>query len=160
MLALAAEGRLGPHSLIAADGSDDWRQAIDAPEFSGLFAARERLTADPSPPAPKSFGTRDESESRPQDGKSQFAVVVDLKSHAPNKLEQAIMSLGPAYKLLPNVWIVTTEQSVNAVRNRLVQELGKLDCLFVVDATRGKAARFNFGPEADARIRKVWMKAS
>ena len=75
-------------------------------------------------------------------------------------LEHAIAALGPAYRLLPNVWIVSTDQTVSAVRNRLVQELGKSDSLFVVDASRGKAAWFNFGPEADVRIRRVWQKAS
>jgi hypothetical protein len=34
--------------------------------------------------------------------------------------------------------------------------LGKIDTLFVIDATRNKATWFNFGPEADARIRRVW----
>jgi hypothetical protein len=28
--------------------------------------------------------------------------------------------------------------------------------LFIVDSTHNKAAWFNFGPEADARIRRVW----
>jgi len=28
--------------------------------------------------------------------------------------------------------------------------------LFVIDATNDKAAWFNFGPEVDARIRKIW----
>ena len=83
-----------------------------------------------------------------------------MKSRAPGNLEEAIASLGPAYRLLPNVWIVATDQTVNAVRNRLVQELGKTDTLFVIDASRGKAAWFNFGPEADVRIRRVWQKAS
>jgi hypothetical protein len=30
--------------------------------------------------------------------------------------------------------------------------------LFIVDATHDKAAWFNFGPEADARIRRIWQK--
>jgi hypothetical protein len=30
--------------------------------------------------------------------------------------------------------------------------------LFVVDATNNKAAWFNFGPEAEARIRRIWSK--
>ena len=47
---------------------------------------------------------------------------------------------------------------MNAIRNVLVQQLGKLDVLFVVDATRDKAAWFNFGPEADARIRRNWAR--
>jgi len=189
MLSFAAEGRLGPRSLIARDGSDDWHEAWDEPEFAALFPAKQHLEnplahaaspgatepeQDPEPesepepepdPEPESeseprpvFGAALAGE-RPAHEKAQFAVIVDLKSRAPGKLDQTIMSLGPAYKLLPNVWIVTTDQSVNAVRNRLVQELGKLDMLFVVDATRGKAAWFNFGPEADVRIRKVWQKA-
>jgi len=90
-----------------------------------------------------------------------FAVIVDQKAQgAANHIEGAISSLGPAYRLTTNVWIVSTEQSVSAVRNRLVQELGKADSLFVIDASRGKAAWFNFGPEADVRIRRVWQKTA
>jgi len=45
---------------------------------------------------------------------------------------------------------------MNAIRNTLVQKLGKIDTLFVIDVTRNKATWFNFGPEADSRIRRVW----
>ena len=90
-----------------------------------------------------------------------FAVIVDQKAQsAASNVEGAINSLGPCYRLTNNVWIVSTEQSVSAVRNRLVQELGKADSLFVIDASRGKAAWFNFGPEADVRIRRVWQKTT
>ncbi len=167
MLSFAAEGRLGPHSLVSREDTDDWHEAADEPEFTDLFAAKEFHAPEPVTPAPfKHFGHSGHvqdghgTDSHASDGKAQFAIVVDLKSRAPGNLEQAIMSLGPAYKLLPNVWIVSTEQTVNAVRNRLVQELGKLDTLFVVDATRGKAAWFNFGPEADVRIRRVWQRGA
>lgn len=88
-----------------------------------------------------------------------FAVIVDQKAQsAASNIEGAINSLGQSYRLTNNVWIISTEQSVSAVRNRLVQELGKADSLFVIDASRGKAAWFNFGPEADVRIRRVWQK--
>src|SRR5262249_53209175 len=136
------------HSLVAREGSADWHEAWQEPEFADLFA-------DPLPLEPisgvgqKAEGTR-----------SHFAVVIDHKSRAPGNLEGAIASLGPAYRLLHNVWIISPDQTVNAVRNRLVQELGKADSLFVIDASRGKAAWFNFGPEADVRIRRVWQKAS
>jgi len=88
-----------------------------------------------------------------------FAVVVDQKAQGgSSNIEGAIGSLGLFYRLTNNVWIISTDQSVSAVRNRLVQELGKSDSLFVIDASRGKAAWFNFGPEADVRIRRVWQK--
>lgn len=92
--------------------------------------------------------------------RTQFAIVLDLKSRGSGNLEQVIASFGPSYQLLPNVWIVSSDQTANAVRNRLVQELGKSDSLFVVDASRGKAAWFNFGPDADVRIRRVWQKSA
>src|SRR5258706_173934 len=66
--------------------------------------------------------------------------------------------LAPAYPVLPQAWIVSSEASVNAIRNALVQKLGKRDVLFVVDATHNRAAWFNFGPEADARIRRIWSR--
>jgi hypothetical protein len=176
MRAFATEGRLSPHSLVAREGTSDWHEAREEPEFADvvgkpaaagtpeaaalsnptIIVPAVSLTAAPAPTRPVAAAPD------PQEGTriAQFAVVVDLKSRSPGNLEQAISSLGSAYRLLPNVWIVSTEQTVNAVRNRLVQELGKLDSLFVVDATRGKAAWFNFGPEADVRIRRVWQKAS
>ena len=160
MREFAREGRLGGNSLIAREGTTDWHEAREEPEFVEFFSAKPAPAVVPEKPAtqaPKSSpGARHDHDSGP----SQFAIVVDLKSRTPGNLEQAISSLGLAYRLLPNVWIVSTDQSVNAVRNRVVQELGKLDSLFVVDATRGKAAWFNFGPEADVRIRRVWQKAS
>jgi len=164
MRSFAEEGRLAPHSLVTREGTSDWHEARDEPEFADIFAAPGAKSA----PVQPVQGVRPQAappmQALPADmnegGKAHFAVVVDMKSRSPGNLEQAIMSLGPAYKLLPNVWIVATDQTVNAVRNRLVQELGKLDSLFVVDATRGKAAWFNFGPEADVRIRRVWQKAS
>jgi hypothetical protein len=39
-----------------------------------------------------------------------------------------------------------------------VQKLGKIDTLFIVDAAHDKAAWFNFGPENDARVRRMWTR--
>ena len=36
--------------------------------------------------------------------------------------------------------------------------MGKIDTLFIVDAAHDKAAWFNFGPETDTRIRKMWTR--
>jgi len=159
MRSFVAEGRLASTSLVARENSSEWHEAGNEPEFADLFPTVESGRQDAA-------GERSGTELPPKDPalqqgqRSHFAIVVDLKSHTVAKLENAIAALGPAYRLLPNVWIVTTEQTVSAVRNRLVQELGKSDSLFVVDASRGKAAWFNFGPEADVRIRRVWQKAS
>jgi len=161
---VGGEGRLAPQSLVAREGTGDWHEAHDEPEFSSLFAS-----SSPAPAAKSAAATPAEltvngtaapvmEAAAPQ--RAQIAIFLDLKSRVSNNFEQTIMAMGPAYKILPNVWIVSTPDTANAVRNRLVQELGKLDSLFVIDATRGKSAWFNFGPEADAKIRRVWQKTS
>ncbi len=179
MRSFASEGRLAAHSLVAREGTADWHEASEEPEFADLFSPQsaakeqtpsiaERLPAaaatatlpamsSPAPSARAEFGAAEKPD---HGGRAHFAIVLDQKSRPSGNLEEAIASLGPAYRLLPNVWILSTDSTVNAVRNRVVQELGKADSLFVVDASRGKAAWFNFGPEADVRIRRVWQKAS
>jgi hypothetical protein len=80
----------------------------------------------------------------------------DLKSSSLAKLEEEIATFGQSIAILPQAWLLTSNASVNTVRNQLVQQLGKLDMLFVADASNDKAAWFNFGPEADACIRRIW----
>ena len=183
MRSFVGEGRLAPHSLIAREGSADWHEARDEPEFSDVFTQRGHpapvatpaaAVTRPSPSAhapqspqpnaaphsPQAY-TPQASGAAADHGASHFAVIIDQKAQgAASNIEGAIGSLGPAYRLTNNVWIISTEHSVSAVRNRLVQELGKADSLFVIDASRGKAAWFNFGPEADVRIRRVWQKTA
>jgi GYF domain 2 len=160
----ASEGRLAPTSLIAQEGAAEWREAREEPEFCDLFTQVPKETPHVSAPVvvPKPAPTPSAPVSAdvPEGKLAQFAIVIDIKSHSSGGFEQAITSLGSAHRLVHNVWILSTTQTVNAVRNRLVPELGKSDSLFVVDASRGKAAWFNFGPDADVRIRRVWQKAS
>ena len=194
MRSFVGEGRLAPHSLVAREGTKDWHEAREEPEFSDVFSQRTRSAAPlpaaatlapaaaptqqfaaqpmnaPQPAQPQAAPTpRSPQVAAPQSNvtpagdhvAAHFAVVVDQKAQgAANNIEGAINSLGSCYRLTNNVWILSTEQSVSAVRNRLVQELGKSDSLFVIDASRGKAAWFNFGPEADVRIRRVWQKTA
>jgi hypothetical protein len=85
--------------------------------------------------------------------------VVDLKSHDLRGSNNAIAALGPAYRLLPNVWIVSTDQTVSACatawsKNSEIRFPVRSGCL------AGKGGVVQFRPEADVRIRRVWQKAS
>src|SRR5262245_35174215 len=40
MRGFVGEGRLAPHSLVARDGSSDWHEARDEPEFTEVFTQR------------------------------------------------------------------------------------------------------------------------
>ncbi len=159
MKAFAAEGRLGRQSLVAHTGETNFRKAADEPELSHIF----------SPPPPRegavaqslrrdnpgsAFGRND---TQSQSGeRTHIVIIADMKSGSIARLEEEIATFGPACAILPQVWLLASDTSVTNVRNHLVQQLGKLDMLFVIDATNDKAAWFNFGPEVDARIRKIW----
>lgn len=157
MQAFAAEGRLAPHSLVARAGEPELHAASEDPELRLLFEPAKPEAALHRPTPAPSFGRQDKEETNEL---SHIIIVTDVKSSSIAGIEEEIFNLGHAYAITPQVWILTTEQSVNAVRNVLIQKLGKLDSLFAVDATHNKAAWFNFGPESEARIRRVWQKAA
>ena len=168
MRAFASEGRLIAMSQIARAGETEFRNALDDPELAPLFVPSKSTSAalaEPlrprEPERPSAFGklndgAKDETDSGPE--LSHLIVIADMKSRSIHGLEEEILKLGSTCPVLPQVWMLSTEASVNAVRNHLIQQLGKLDMLLVIDATRDKAAWFNFGPEMDARIRRIWSK--
>jgi hypothetical protein len=82
-----------------------------------------------------------------------------MKSRSITGLEQEIQRCGQAIQLMPQAWLLVSEMTINALRNQLTQRLGRIDMLFIVDATHNKAAWFNYGPENDARIRRTWQEA-
>jgi len=159
MQAFAAEGRLAPHSLVQRVGEQSFHTASEDPELSALFEPQKVSFTSSStrPDAPaSSFGRQDKDDANEI---SHFVIIADMKSGSVAGLEEEIFNLGPAFSVVPQVWILATNASINAVRNILIQKLGKIDILFVVDATHNKAAWFNFGPEAEVRIRRIWAKA-
>ena len=154
-----AENRLADHSLIARAGEEQVHPAIEDPELTPLFqTASEEIAAPATEPAaatPHRFG-RSEPES--STGPSHFVIVADMKSGSISGLEEEIFHLGPAHRFMPQAWVLSSEASINTIRNALVQKMGKIDTLFIVDAAHDKAAWFNFGPESDARIRRMWSR--
>jgi hypothetical protein len=158
MRAFAAEGRLARQSLVALAGETEFRRAVEALELAPIFqpsvARNDAAVAQPLHREGKEFG-RAEGNSR-SGGCAHMLIVADMKSGSIAKIEEEIATFGQSVAILPQAWLLTSEASVNTVRNKLVQQLGKLDVLFVADASNNKAAWFNFGPEADARIRKIW----
>lgn len=164
MQAFVTEGRLAPHSLIARSPQDVFRPASDDEQLAKLFeptkapipsASGKFLTAGRSgSDDPSAFG-RGQDEARTID-RGRYLVLADMKSRSISGLVEEMQKLGETLQVLPQAWLLVSDQNINSVRNALVQKLGKIDVLFVVDATRNKAAWFNFGLEVDSRIRRVW----
>jgi len=166
MQAFAAEGRLAPQSLVARGDENQYRAASDDATLAALFhpaqpapapvqQPRQFFTADGNQDI-QSFGRQEEEPSAGQ--RTHFIVVADMKSRSISGLEEEIFNLGPAVPIMPQAWLLACDQPINQIRQTLVQKLGKLDMLFIADATHDKAAWFNFGPESDSRIRRIWQK--
>ena len=158
-----AENRLADHSLVARAGEEQFHPASEDPELALLFQpAAEADAAAPESAAletaqPHRFGARAEP-AIDGGGPSHFVVIADMKSGSITGLEEEIFTLGPAHRFGPQAWVLSSDASINTIRNALVQKLGKIDTLFIVDAAHDKAAWFNFGPETDTRIRKMWSR--
>lgn len=146
--AFAEEGRVAPHSIVQADERGPWITAIDDPVLAQLFAK----------PAPQTVLPK--ADTGADIASANFVVIAEMRTGSPT-FETALAKLGENYRLSSQAWLLHTAQTVAAVRNELVQHLGSLDGLFIIDASRGgKTAWFNLGPEADAKIRKVWRRSA
>lgn len=172
MRGFAAEGRLAPQSLVARAGENQFRTAAEDPALAALFSAPAPAPVPVAAPAPArnqtfftaegneeiqpSFGRQEEDV--PAGHRTHFIIVADMKSRSISGLEEEIFNLGPAVPIMPQAWLLASDMAINQIRQTLVQKLGKLDMLFIADATHDKAAWFNFGPESDSRIRRIWQK--
>jgi hypothetical protein len=165
MRAFYGEGRLAPHSLVARAGEDQFHPAGEDPDLAPLFPSASYPDQAPLPspsthepqraaPEPRRFGQDTEIAER-----TRFVIIADMKSGSISALEEEIFNLGQAFRFMPQAWVVTSEVSLSTIRHALVQKLGKLDTIFVVDTVHDRAAWFNFGPEADSRFRRMWSRA-
>lgn len=146
--AFAGEGRIAPHSIVRSGGGP-WITAIDDPVLAQLFVQKEPHKT--APPAPALQG---------EPASANFVVIADLRSRGSAPFEGAIMRLGEAYRLNSLVWLLHTDRSAATIRNELVQHMGQSDNLVIIDATRGRTAWSNLGPEVDSKIRRVWKRAA
>lgn len=179
----AREGRVAAHSRVARTGQpageENWIAAAQDPALSAFFTSdvdagalqpvlhdTQNTTLNDTdavlgtqPTKQAVFGSKkSQTDRRTQPTSFNIVVVTDVKSRSSGPLENAIMSLGPAYKISANAWVVHTPSGAPEVVNILTQHLGSSDRLFVVDATRNRTAWFNMGPETDAKIRQVWKQ--
>lgn len=157
MQSFHGEGRLADHSLVARAGEDQFHAANEDPAFAAFFVASQapapEVTAAPSA-VPHKFGTDVETSGE----RIHYVIIADMKSRSITGIEEEIFKLGQAHRFMPQAWILSSEVSINTIRHALVQKLGKIDALFIVDAAHDKAAWFNFGPENDSRVRRMWTR--
>ena len=150
MGAFAAEGRLSAHSLVAPAGGQTWREARAYPALSTLL---ERGQAKPFG---KSIDPR--TQVLPDGQPANFIVVFDVASGVSGRMGPVLNDIGPAFRLTDNVWALASSQSALGVKNSIVPHLQPCEPVFVVDASRGRTAWQNFGPETHSKLAKEWIR--
>jgi len=170
----AHEGRFAASSMIAPAGSREWREARAEPTFAQFFGyAMARETAN-------GFGRRDiasaEKSRTPrraqplgqsarnappteQAAPANFVLIFDVTNAAASRVENAVSSLGPAFRLAENVWSVNCSLTAIGVRNAVAPFLRPHETLFVIDATNGRTSWQNYAPEAHAKITQAYVHA-
>src|SRR5437868_4953865 len=104
MRSFVGEGRLAAQSVVAPEGTDDWHEARDEPEFRDLFPVRAEMNAavasmlmaaannaapaTSSTPAPAT--TAPAAQELTDGNRAHFAVVIDRKSQSRGNLDEAI----------------------------------------------------------------------
>jgi hypothetical protein len=179
----AQEGRFAAWSQVAPAGSRDWREAEEEPTFAGFFGMPARAAAHPRP----SFGKRNDGPieigetlaeladgagaspapfrpladraSTANTGLANFVIIFDVVNAAASRIETAVLSLGPGFRIAENVWAVSCELTAIGVRNALAPYLLPRESIFVVDATRGRTSWQNYTPETHAKLAAAWSTA-
>ena len=158
MRGFIAEERIVAESLIGRAQDGPFVPANQDPDFGDLFQSAQ-LSA-PSPKGPlgegeprRSFGHGDRAGTNEP---SRYLIVADMKSGSITGLEEEIFRLGPAHSVMPQAWVLASEMPIGALRNLLVQKLGKLDQLFIANATQDKVTWVNLGMETEIRVRRMW----
>lgn len=160
MRSFAAEGRLALHSLVSPGTGIPFVPVCDVAELAALFAAPQAAAQRPVFfTAEGDLGATYATRTAEVPVQSRYVIMAEMKSRSIAGLEQEINRCGPAIQLMPQAWLLTSEMTINAIRNNLIQCLGRLDMLFIADTTNNKAAWFNYGPENDSRIRRIWQEA-
>jgi len=161
----ANEGRLAGWSLVSPAGANRWKEAQDEKTFAALFGKDPAASDTDNKPR---FGKRageDNADTAAakvggdqHKGNSNFILIFDVVSAAATRVEAAILSLGPAFRIADNVWTVSCEQTAIGVRNAIAPYLLPRESIFIVDATRGRSSWQNYPPEIHAKLTSAWVK--
>jgi len=136
MARFVAEGRVRPTTPVADCREGPWNQARRVLALRGLRA-------------PAAGG----------DAQTEVANVfvhAEIVSYSWNAFMAALHTMGAVCEMAPGLWLLRTRFSAGVIRNTLSQTLEGRDRFVVIDATRDRLAWFNFGPEIDSRIGKIW----
>ena len=95
-------------------------------------------------------------EAEPSGEPSNYLIIAKLTGTGEMQLISAINRLGKFAEIMPGVWALRSSVKQAKLRERLRQTVTSADQVMIANASTGRLAWFNLGPEADVHIRRVW----
>ena len=151
MRSFVADERLVPYSLVARTGETTYYPANQNEELAALFGI------DAKPPIKQASTLGAENTLGEGGERTRYVVVADMKTRSITNIDKEIKKLGTVCPLSSQSWLLNTTKKINVLRDTLMQQLGNLDTLCIVDATHNKAVWCNYPPQSESQIRQVWI---
>lgn len=138
MQTFISDRRIGPGTQIAEGNGGAF-----------LPAARHKVLA-------ASLRTQREK-TRPEDAEVfNYLIITRLSGTGDMQMVSAINRLGSFAEIMPGVYALRSRMRQNKLRERIQQTVASSDQIMIANATTGRLAWLNLGPEADIHIRRVW----
>ena len=132
------ERRISSLTRVARGETAEFAPAAEQPQLQSLFETR---------------ADRDEeTEAEP----ANYLIATRLAGTGEMQFMGALNRLGTFAEVMPGVWILRSKVRQAKVRDRLQAVVGLEDQVMIANATNGRLAWLNLGPEADIHIRQVW----
>lgn len=138
MQAFVRERRIGPGSLVSGREEEDFSAASEHDALRAMFETSGR------------------AESEDANEPSNYLVIARLSGTGVMQFIGALNRLGKFAEVMPGVWTLRSKARQARVRERLQATVGPGEQVMIANATTGRLAWLNLGPEADVHIRRVW----
>ncbi|MEM5518391.1 hypothetical protein WNY37_15655 [Henriciella sp. AS95] len=132
------ERRILEQTRVACGDGGAFTSASDHEGLSGLFGALKSPAEDAgAEPA-------------------NYLVIARLAATGEMQLISALNRLGKFAEVMPGVWALRSTARQARIRDRIHATIGSTDQVMIANATTGRLAWLNLGPEADIHIKTVW----
>lgn len=149
-----AEGRITATSLMAPQGTEDWRQAARHPDLAPLFGHEVDLRLAPAVETEEEAAPSASARAQPQE--ANFLIFLEDRWRPDDQLDRAIHGLGRASRIHAHLWALRSRFRAKGIRSHIAQYLDQKDRMLVIDTTRDQSASFNMGLDTETRLRAIW----
>lgn len=132
------ERRIGPNTLVETEKPDEFRPASTHQALAFLFdkaeSKRPEISVEPA----------------------NYLIIARLNETTPIQVVEVLNRLGKFADVMPGVWALRSVMRQGHIREQLKAAIATDEQVMIANATTGRLAWLNLGPDADAHIQRIW----